>query len=221
MDNLILILIRHGQTLSNVQSGAPQEISKLGEEQINLLAERLRNTRSDRIISSKLERAILTAEGICPSVQHETSELLNEVNRRLVGKKGGHKPQSQSSQSSGGALDRRYRAIRSRIVRVFRRAVPPKWYIEDEQRMESLWQWIGSMNGNVIMVCHGNVIRNLVGKVLRLSKHQCGQLLCDNTSISIVERRNDKWTLMLLNDISHLPNSQISDRSSRKACLAC
>jgi broad specificity phosphatase PhoE len=63
-----LIIVRHGQTIENAegisQGQLPGRLSELGKEQINKVAERLKDEKIDKIISSDLARAADTAKEI-------------------------------------------------------------------------------------------------------------------------------------------------------------
>ena len=83
----IFYVSRHGQTefnLKGIIGGTlePNPLSPKGEEQAKLLSKNLKHVSFDKIYSSKLLRAIKTAEIIASSqnLPVETDELLNERN---------------------------------------------------------------------------------------------------------------------------------------------
>ncbi len=82
-----LLLVRHGETIWNsqrkVQGGAVDTpLSELGLRQIGRMAEVLRDEPIDVIISSPLQRAVLTAQSIAKyhSLPIQTNPDLKEVN---------------------------------------------------------------------------------------------------------------------------------------------
>ncbi len=81
-----LYLVRHGQTKENLarvfQGHLPGELTDEGLAQARRLAEELKTTAFDRIISSDLERARRTAEILRGDrdIPFETTPLLREIN---------------------------------------------------------------------------------------------------------------------------------------------
>lgn len=77
-----LILVRHGETIWNIQNRfqgiTDTTLSKNGLQQAKLLAKRLSSERIDLIYSSKLKRTVKTAEIIKSS--HKNAKLIKEKN---------------------------------------------------------------------------------------------------------------------------------------------
>jgi broad specificity phosphatase PhoE len=83
---LKLILVRHGETLSNrenrVQGITDTELSAYGRKQVEKLSESLKNASIEGIVSSPLKRAYETAQGIAQyhNVPIQVERNLQELN---------------------------------------------------------------------------------------------------------------------------------------------
>lgn len=60
--------------------------------------------------------------------------------------------------------------------------------IEDKKRADEFFDEILKEEGNIILFCHGNIIRYFLNKVLKSKENLWDKLVIDDCSVSIVER---------------------------------
>jgi broad specificity phosphatase PhoE len=66
----------------------------------------------------------------------------------------------------------------------------------------------------VLVVTHGGVIRNLLGFWIGNGSDDWQRWQADNCSVTILERREQRWHPLLLNDTSHLPPEAVVTKSA-------
>jgi len=201
-----LLVIRHGHAEGNAehrfigQSNVP--LDELGRAQAQALAERLRGTTIDRIVSSDLSRAIDTITPLA-----EATEVPIESDPRLREISNGEWTGLLPMEISAGWPDlwTAYRAGEDVL-----RPGGETWASVRERAVESVREH--SANGGVIVVCtHGGPALNLAlwaaglpagGNIFR------GKLAAvDNTSITTIELIDsdvEEVRLVGFNDVGHL-----------------
>ncbi len=187
----IIHLVRHGQTLQNLDHQSPPTTSDIGREQALALATRLAGTHFDRILSSTMHRALDTAACIARFHSHlsiETSSLFDEIHGTVVGKPDERQPPVGTAQ-------------------------------QEIERMAAAWAYVGSFNGTTLIICHNNVIRYLIGVVLNLPAASCHKMQIENTSINTIGVLKGRWRVLTLNDINHLNQELLADNSPRRHAL--
>ena len=191
-----LILIRHGQTVHNVdgiaQGWNDSALSPLGERQVAALAQRVAAMEVDTIYSSTLNRALSTARPISNLTNHEITTLddLREMNY-------------------GGWEGQSFLDVLKNDEETYRRwmddgDVPcPNGESHNDVRRR-IQAAVASMHGrSVVAVSHGTAIRIAATALLQLPIGAARYFAQDNASVNIFVRRGDRFVLKLWNDTSH------------------
>jgi broad specificity phosphatase PhoE len=191
-----LILIRHGQTVHNVdgiaQGWNDSALSPLGERQVAALAQRVAAMEVDTIYSSTLNRALSTARAISNLTHHEITTLddLREMNY-------------------GGWEGQSFLDVRKNDEETYRRWIDDgdvpcpngESHNDVRRRIEAA---VASMHGrSVVAVSHGTAIRIAATALLQLPIGAARHFAQDNASVNIFVRRGDRFVLKLWNDTSH------------------
>jgi serine/threonine-protein phosphatase PGAM5 len=179
-----LALVRHGQY--ERKGGRPTEhLTPLGVKQAQLTAQRLRSLPITAIHYSSLPRAVETAEIIAqafPDVPFHKTRLLWECFPCLPSNLSEFAPKIPAEKLA------EYRAqAESAFDRYFKRA-------RGKDKYE-------------ILVCHGNIIRYFVCRVLQVPPEAWLNMDSDKCGISEVKIGSDgRMWLLSYNDIGHLPH---------------
>jgi broad specificity phosphatase PhoE len=191
-----LILIRHGETVHNVdgiaQGWNDSALSPRGEQQVAALARRVAAMEVDAIYSSTLNRALSTARAIASLTNHEITTLddLREMNY-------------------GGWEGRSFLDVRKYDEETYRRWIDDgdapcpngESHNDVRRRIEAA---VAAMRGrNVVAVSHGTAIRIAATALLEIPIGAARHFAQDNASVSIFIRRGERFVLKLWNDTSH------------------
>jgi phosphoserine phosphatase len=195
-----LILVRHGETLSNrenrVQGITDLDLSDYGRMQAERLAESLKSEPIERIVSSPLKRACETAIAISRfhGAMIEPDRNLQEMNH-------------------GDFENLTIRELRER-----HKSILGQWEIDPASVImpngESLHDlqkraW-GAIEGiiktarNAIVVTHNMTIKTILCKIQGLDMLHIRKMQVDLASKTLVEFRSGKGAIVMLNDTSHL-----------------
>ncbi|HYA15665.1 MAG TPA: histidine phosphatase family protein [Syntrophales bacterium] len=195
-----LILVRHGETLSNrenrVQGVTDNELSDYGRLQAEKLAESLRSEPIDGIISSPLKRAYQTAQAICKfhEASIEVDSNLQEMNHgdfeniSIAELREKHLPFLNQWFSDPASV-----------------AMPNGESLFDLQARA--WGAIKKIMGNsknVLVVSHGMTIMTILCRIKSLDLSHAKEMLVDVASKTSVEFEDGKGVIMIFNDTSHL-----------------
>jgi 2,3-bisphosphoglycerate-dependent phosphoglycerate mutase len=201
---MAIILVRHGETALNaarVMQPAATPLSERGQAQARSVAQRLaRQGGIGAILSSDLPRARLTAEAIAAALALpiQPSALLQERNfGELRGRpydELGFDPLVMQQAPPGGESAA---AFAQRVHEAFD---------------EMLQRHVG-LNGDLLVVTHGLLIRTLLAGPLQLSNEQMRDLHLANTSLSIFDAA-PPFALRLLNCTRHLDEAERDDAHS-------
>ena len=191
-----LILVRHGETVHNVnritQGWSDSELSERGREQVLRLAERLREMRPTALYSSPLGRAMSTARAIADATGLEIVQLddLREMNY-------------------GRWEGRSFLDIRVEDEEIYRR-----WIVEEDcpcpegeshadvrRRMLRAFETVNSERA--VVVAHGTAIRIGVTALLNLPVMSALRFAQDNASLNWFVQRGEHWILKTWNDTTH------------------
>lgn len=194
--NRELILVRHGETLHNVnritQGWSDSELSERGREQVLRLAGRLKEMQPTALYSSPLGRAMTTAQAIAEATGLEIVQLddLREMNY-------------------GRWEGRAFLDIRREDEEIYRR-----WIADEEcpcpegeshadvrRRMLRAFQTVNSERA--VVVAHGTAIRIGAMALLNLPLMAALRFAQDNASLNLFLQRGDLWLLKVWNDTTH------------------
>jgi broad specificity phosphatase PhoE len=191
-----LILIRHGETVRNVdriaQGWNDSALSPRGERQVEALAGRIASMEIDAIYSSSLQRALTTARAISALTRHEIVPLddLREMN-------------------FGGWEGRTFQDVREKDGETFRRWMDdadmpcPDGESHNDVRRRFETAFARMSGRRVVAVTHGTAIRIAATLLLELPIGAARHFAQDNASINIFERRGEVFVLKLWNDTTH------------------
>ena len=203
--NTKIYLIRHTQTVGNIERRLTgrndYEITKKGQEYINKLTDRLRNIKFDRVYSSKSKRAIKTVDPLAKlnGLEIEETDNLCEM---YFGIYDGMKwddvnkinPQIKQTQD-----------IINEIAGI------PKQETTEEvtNRMYSYIREVAIKDSGktILMASHGVAIEAFVRKIKNEKfSDNIEENSQKNTSVNIINynKKDDKFEVELLNDLSHL-----------------
>ena len=187
-----LILVRHGETLHNVnritQGWSDSDLSDRGREQVQRVAERLKDMRPTALYSSPLGRAMSTARAIAEATGLEIVPLddLREMNY-------------------GRWEGRAFIDIREEDEEIYRR-----WIVDEDcpcpegeshadvrRRMLRAFETVNSERP--IVVAHGTAIRIAAMALLNLPLMSALRFAQDNAAVNIFVSRGDQWFLKVWN----------------------
>ena len=184
-----IILIRHGQysPQSDALPDSVKKLTPLGIAQARLTAERLKSMgiHFDALISSTMQRAKETAMVInqdFPELKLKQSDLIRECTP----------PSWRKDVMAGVDTTEKEKCVES-LEAAFK-----KYFIPSPDNNDR----------NDIIVCHGNVIRYLVTKVLKVNTMAWLQMSISNCSLTIVEiMPNGTARLDAYGDYGHIPEN--------------
>jgi probable phosphoglycerate mutase len=197
---LKLILVRHGETLSNrenrVQGITDIELSDYGRIQAEKLAESLKGEPIERIVSSPLRRAYETAKAISKfhGTMIEADPDLQEMNH-------------------GDFENLTIQELRKKHISILKQwendpasvVMPNGESLHDLQRRA----W-GAIEGitetarNAVVVTHNMTIRTILCKIQDLDMLHIRKMHVDLASKTFIEFRSGKGAIVMFNDTSHL-----------------
>lgn len=171
-----IYFIRHGETDENIYEGGSTKLNEEGKKQVKFLVKYLENLDFDLLVSSDLERAQDTAREIQKAKKIKSVKVMPELREIYRGIVGGPK--------------RKEDAPRIR---------------EDVKRVEEAWKKIIMLKKkNIAVVCHGNVIRYMLGKTLKIKKKDLWRIVVDNCSVTEMEVLNGKVLVVSVNEHRHI-----------------
>ncbi len=197
-----LILVRHGETDSNLNrvimghSNIP--LNERGQEQAELVAQRLLPERINFAYSSDLERAVRTADVILryhPSVSRIPTPLLREKSYGV---------------DEGKSQDEVQKMIQSSTFPFQEyKSKDGESYLELQQRAIQFYRGLFPQHDNdiVLAVSHGGWIMSLLLGIERLpfSLAHRQKYHHDNTAVTIIQATSfDQYFFEVLGDASHL-----------------
>ena len=208
-----LYLVRHCEAMGNLkrlfQGSIDLDISENGAKQLEYLKKRFEDIHLDRVYSSPLIRARKTAEAICSGkgLSVEPLDGLIEIDGGIVE----GKPFAETFASIPTLADTWDNH-------------PEEFAPEGGEPMrhayERIWNTVlkiaeENKGKTVAAATHGGVLRCLNCRILHGSiEHLKETPWCENTAVNILEfDDNFNPSLVLFNDISHLPDGMIQKRS--------
>ena len=217
--NINIYLIRHGRQESSLCNvNAP--LSKEGKKQSQLCGKRLKNFNIDRLYSSKLVRAMQTAEIINRyiKVPYEAYKELDEID---FGELTGLTDQEIKNRFSDFSEERKKRTSDLRFPKgengedVYKRVYPVLMkIISDAER---------NQDANIAIVTHGGVIRSIMAGILGtgFEKKLVFAKDLENTSITKLSflLEDKMFYIETLNDYCHIEKKQELLRKSFKRSI--
>jgi broad specificity phosphatase PhoE len=201
-----LLLVRHGQSTWNsehrIQGQLDPPLSEEGRRQAARLGRRWSGRRFVAAYSSDLKRALETAHliGDATGASPVPSAGLREI--YLGDWEGLNTTEIEQRFPDAWALWTK----------------EPRWDVvpggEGEKRFESrvnaeLDAILGRhQHGDVLVVTHGGVIQVALHRVIGRANHGLFPFRIENASISIIEKRNGRFVVSLVNDTSHLDGAE-------------
>jgi probable phosphoglycerate mutase len=189
-----ILLIRHGETAGNAARIVQKPdipLSPRGEAQAEALARRLASDGGvARILSSDLDRAVLTAERLraATGAPIELDALLQERNF-------GDMRGTPYDQLGFDLFEPSYAPPNGETWEVFHARVDRAW-----ERIRAL---SAATPGTLAVVTHGLVCRSIAARHVALADGMLVPEKWENTSVTIVDARAP-WRVSLLNCIAHL-----------------
>lgn len=187
-----LVFIRHGQYYEDAKNSEDKRLTELGRQQAETTGQRLKNLnwKYTKLVCSTLIRAVETADIIAkhlPEVPRESCDFLQE---------GAPAPPDPPS--------RHWR--------------PDKTFFQDGPRIEAAFRKhihradADQVGDSVeIYVCHGNVIRYFVCRVLQFPPEGWLRMSIGHCGITWVTiRPNGRVSVKSMGDTGHLPPEQLS-----------
>ncbi len=194
-------LVRHGQTAMNLQGLAigqmDVDLDEEGLRQLPLLEQRFKGVHVDRILTSDLHRARLTAEAVAKGTGAPVT-VVAEVRERSFGEWEG----------------RDYREVTNTLIRMSKEQGVPLHEVKPPggESHRDVWNrtWgvirpLFESEGDTVIVSHGGACRVMLSQLLRANLETTFCFKFDNTSVTRLDRRPDGALLLsLYNDTSHV-----------------
>jgi broad specificity phosphatase PhoE len=195
-----LFLVRHGQTKwrkIGFLSYTDLELIKKGISQAKKIALKLKSEKIDRIYSSPLKRCRQTAEIVGKELGLKVflAPELKEVNFGIF---------------EGLSLEE----AKKKYPELFLARQRDKWnfriprgesYKDAAKRVLKFLKKLSDKKiQNVILITHVTIIKILLRLFSNLSMEEIDQIRFSPTSLTILERKNKKFRVLAINDISHL-----------------
>jgi probable phosphoglycerate mutase len=214
--NKTIYFVRHGQTVANVTGqiqGPDDPLNEKGIKQAAIIASRARNLDFECIVSSDYPRAKVTAETIhfATGKPLEFSELFREYRR---------------PSAFWGKVVHDDQAVLAGYKLMNEHFAEEGWYFSDEESffdlkargIQALQHLLSMKEQRIVVVTHGNFLRNLLGIMLRGETGYSPQDYIDiestfelsNTSITVAEYKyhwrkdSQTWMIESWNDYAHL-----------------
>jgi broad specificity phosphatase PhoE len=194
-------LVRHGETAMNRQGLAmgqlDVDLNEEGQRQLPLLEERFRSIRVDKIFSSDLHRAQLTAQAVSRGCGAPVT-VMRELRERSFG---------QWEGTDYGEVTRSLIAMsRDQGVPLYEVRPPGGESHHDiwNRTLPVIQPLFGSEQDTVI-VSHGGACRVMLSQLLRATLDSTFCFKFDNTSVTRLDKRPDgSFLLSLYNDTAHV-----------------
>ncbi len=181
-----LVLVRHGQYLPKKET-QNEQLTALGRKQAKLAGKRLREYKFDKIHCSTMPRAIETAGIICEQLGTRKKPLQTDNLRECL--PGFPKALREKTGKKDMALIKKHKAQADRAFKKFFK----------NSRKDS----------TELLVCHGNVIRYLICKMLKIDTDTWTRMDIQQCGITVVEFHSKGYhkpgVLISHNDVGHIP----------------
>lgn len=88
--------------------------------------------------------------------------------------------------------------------------------IKDRERADEIFEELLKKEEDVILFCHGNIIRYYLNKVLKSKENLWENMTINNCSISILESKKDVLEIKKINLINYLPEEILEEIKNSK-----
>lgn len=198
-----VILVRHGQTLWNLemkyQGHCDVALTEKGVEQARLVAQRLANENISAVYASDLCRALKTAE--CIAERHNNLPVIPVPGLREInfGEWEGLTYEGINSQWSD--------TMSTLFTHPDEAQIPGgETFREVKERATSALEKLVAEHPNqtIAVVSHGGTIRTLLCSVLNIHLNHLWNIKQDNTAVNMLEYYDEQVLVSLVNDVHHL-----------------
>ncbi len=211
----VIYLVRHGHSTANAKAilagrDFKVSLSKLGVKQSISLARELQSKEFDSIFSSPLPRCLETLEPFVANVKGSKVQTLEGVIEMEYGDWSGKKLVTL-------ARNKLWKTIQNRPSLV--RFPNGESFMEMQTRaLESVQN--EAKPGSQILICsHGDVIKAIIAGFIGLPLDSFQRLSIDPASITILEISDDRVSLKIMNNTSHLRNEDLPEKDFQKINL--
>ena len=197
-----ILLVRHGQTTSNVtgfyMGWSDEDLNEVGYSQAQRLSERLADQPIDAVYTSPLQRTRTTASILSQPHGVEPEVLDDLIEIRLGAWQGLHRDE----------IKRRWPDLWRQVT-----IDPSDVVFPDGESLNQVsergiraFQKIAEANQGrqAALVTHEIVVKVIAAHVLGVAHNIYRRLEINNASLTVVRMTNDRAQLITLNDISHL-----------------
>lgn len=204
-----IYFVRHGQSTENLlemYDWMESPLTELGIKQAQLVSDRLKNLKIDKIFCSDMVRAKMTASEINKNHNVEIEE--NVLIREQL------PPSELLGKSEHDTDSKRIMSLLHENQHI------DKYHYSDEENFidlkKRIFEFLKNIETldaeNILVIGHGFVLRTLVGYILYGEKYNSydfeklrNNMKTTNTGVTVCEINNKKsWTLLTWNDHSHL-----------------
>lgn len=202
-----LYIIRHGETYGNLNGDGFSEtdLTPNGESQIELLGERFKEEKIDKIYVSPLKRAVKTANAIVK--HHENTPIVIDFALLEKGTKADY----------SGLPDEALKALCPKAIINERRALgdeDDEWAYERARKIIKKIKEENPFDSTAVIVAHGTFNSFLVLAALDFPLKENFNFSHVNTGVTLVQYLEEngviKTKLKYLNDFSHLDRKTVS-----------
>ncbi|MNJ98446.1 phosphoglycerate mutase [compost metagenome] len=183
-----IILVRHGQ-YHPAQENETERLTTLGRKQAKHVSNRLKEVKIDRIVHSTMPRAMETAaiikSGLSFRKSFESCDTLRECVPGFP---------KELRKKHGFTDIKKLKSHKEQADKAFEKYFKPS-------KKDSV----------EVLVCHGNIIRYLVCRVLGIDTMKWRELDIQQCALSVVEVRSKgslKNVVISHNDVGHIPKAQ-------------
>jgi len=88
--------------------------------------------------------------------------------------------------------------------------------ITDKQKADTIFEELLEKNEDILLFCHGNLIRYYLNKVLKSKENLWDSIIINNCSISILEFNDGLLEIKEINLIGHLPKEILKELFNSK-----
>lgn len=203
-----LYLVRHGQTsdrLKNLYHASDSALSEDGLQQAQFVADRFKTIPIDLIFSSTAQRAKQTAQILSKTLSKEVEYLdsISEIKRPSI-VEGKHYQDEEAKKI--------IHDVRTNFGNKDFRHSDEENFFDFENRIQSFLDRVESSEAQIILaVSHEVAIKMIVSKLMfknKLTPENFDQvysfLKMSNTGITLLEKDEKGWKLIIWNDHAHL-----------------